>query len=178
MRVSIPDGIKRREFEDKYGHGTAVMLRLCKDYFGTNRVGYGDAFFSSVECALTLRKQKLFFTGVVKICAADYPAALIESGTLGSGASKTYSNKRGVLKFISTHGTSLEGNGLELFRYRPVNSTSIVSQKKTIPIFGIINVGVDEHNRMRSGMLSIERKVKIREFEYRVNTTLIGMIMT
>ena len=40
-----------QEYTSEYGVTTATTLRVCKEYFGTERVVYGDAWFASVKTA-------------------------------------------------------------------------------------------------------------------------------
>ena len=39
----------------EYGHTTATSLRLCENWFGSDRVVYGDSWFASVKLAEAFR---------------------------------------------------------------------------------------------------------------------------
>ena len=69
LRLDIMEGKQRqasKEFHGEFGEGTAVILRLTKDYFGTNRTVHADSAFSSVKTAEALQKRGLHFMGIVK----------------------------------------------------------------------------------------------------------------
>ena len=58
LRLDIMEGKQRqasKEFHGEFGEGTAVTLRLTKDYFGTNRTIHADSAFSSVKTAEALQ---------------------------------------------------------------------------------------------------------------------------
>ena len=57
---------RRKDFSQEYGEGTAVTLRLTKEYYGTGRVVHADSAFSSVKTLLALRERGLFFMCMIK----------------------------------------------------------------------------------------------------------------
>eukprot|EP00122_Pirum_gemmata_P016257 Pgem_evm1s15193 len=198
--VSVKEEVRQRRYEGRYSHGTAVTLRLVEPLFNTGRAVYGDSFFASVECANSLRERGLFFTGVVKSCTSNYPVKLSGSGILEPGQHTTYITKpdtyenpiiahtwvdKDRLKFISTQGTSLPGESFSRKRIRPISSNSIRSELQIIERDTTVivddyfkyNAAVDEHNRVRQDCLNIEKKVEVKDFEFRVNSSLFGMVL-
>ena len=69
---------RRKDFSQEYGEGTAVTLRLTKEYYGTGRVVHADSAFSSVKTLLALRERALFFMGMIKTAHKEYPLAFLK----------------------------------------------------------------------------------------------------
>jgi hypothetical protein len=68
-KVSMP----KKEFWEQYGPTTALLLRLTKPYWGTQRHVLGDAWFSSVRSALALAERGLKYTGSIKHAHSQFP---------------------------------------------------------------------------------------------------------
>ena len=62
-----------KEYVDKFNAGTAVLLRLCKPWFNSNRVVCGDSAFASVEAAIACQSHGLHFSGLVKTASRKFP---------------------------------------------------------------------------------------------------------
>ena len=74
---------RRKDFSQEYGEGTAVTLRLTKEYYGTGRVVHADSAFSSVKTLLALRERGLFFMGMIKTAHKEYPLVFLKSWANG-----------------------------------------------------------------------------------------------
>eukprot|EP00731_Ephydatia_muelleri_P012969 Em0007g279a len=74
---------RRKDFSQEYGEGTAVTLRLTKEYYGTGRVVHADSAFSSMKTLLALRERGLFFMGMIKTAHKEYPLAFLKSWANG-----------------------------------------------------------------------------------------------
>jgi len=62
------------EFENGVNKGTAVMRRMAAALLGTGFTLVGDSAFSSVECAVQLRKHHgQFSIGMVKTATKMFP---------------------------------------------------------------------------------------------------------
>lgn len=70
MEGKLLNQMKPFEF---YGAGTAVVLRLCQPYFGTDRVIIADSAFSSVKTTMAAQKYGLHFMGAVKTAHKLFP---------------------------------------------------------------------------------------------------------
>ena len=74
---------RRKDFSLEYGEGTAVILRLKKEYYGTGRVVHADSAFSSVKTLLAFRESGLFLMGMKKTAHKEYPSVFIKSWANG-----------------------------------------------------------------------------------------------
>jgi len=79
LRLDIMEGKRRnsqKEFAN-FGAGTAQVLRLSKNYFGSGRLIIGDSAFSSVKTCLECKARGLFYAGVVKSAHKQFPKAYL-----------------------------------------------------------------------------------------------------
>ena len=86
LKLDIMEGReanRRKDFSQEYGEGTAVTLRLTKEYYGTGRVVHADSAFSSVKTLLALRERGLFFMGMIKTAHKEFPLAFLKSWANG-----------------------------------------------------------------------------------------------
>jgi len=81
----------KHKYDDEYKHGTAVAMRLCESFAGSNRAIYADSYFASVECAeVFMTELQLYFTGVVKTSTARFPYKFLnDTPMLGQGHHKS-----------------------------------------------------------------------------------------
>lgn len=190
------------EQRGEYGHGTAVSMRLVEPWRGSGRTVYGDSFFGSVECATALKEEfGLYFTGVVKSCYAGYPLCLKDCYLEGQGYWKSITtttpkgtelqactwSDRNRHYFISTCSTCCPGE--DHIRCRWVNSSKstdegVMKTEKRISIpqlaaeYFEYNDMVDRHNRRRQADLNLEKKFEVKEWVFRVISSIIGVIVT
>lgn len=61
-----------------YPFHSAVTLRSTEKLFGSRRILYADAYFSSVGTLKALRKNGLYFVGMCKSAHKDYPKKFIQ----------------------------------------------------------------------------------------------------
>lgn len=58
------EAMHSKKYNDKMSHGAAITLRLCEiiGIQGSRRAVYGDSFFSSIDTALQLGANGLYFS--------------------------------------------------------------------------------------------------------------------
>ena len=71
-------GQAHKPYEQKFGGGTAFVLRLSNFLFGSGVTVIADSAFSSVKTAEQLLKHGLFFIGIVKTAHRRYPMKYIK----------------------------------------------------------------------------------------------------
>jgi len=67
------DKNRMKELEKEFKSHTATILRLTKDYFGTNRTIIADSAFSSVDTCQAMLRNGLHFLGMVKTASNRFP---------------------------------------------------------------------------------------------------------
>ena len=72
--------MKQKQHGNQMSHGAAITLRLCEicGILGSRRFVYGDSFFSSIDTALQLKANGLFYSGIVKTAHAGYPKMFLQ----------------------------------------------------------------------------------------------------
>ena len=206
IRIEIVKGAhstEATEYSDTYKNGTAVSLRLTKPWHGSGRGVYADSFFASVECCEALMCDAgLYFTGPIKQNTARYPHAVLKDQIIegqGSYISMTSTSVKKVeltavlhcdrnrKEFVSSQGTSLLAPPSK--RKRLVNSSRLVDEglkEVTVEIsqpdilwgYYLFNDQVDRHNRRRQDDLNIEKKFEVKEWDFRVVSSILGVIVT
>lgn len=72
--------MRERDYGAALGAGTALLLRLSKQWRGTGRIIIADSAFASVKSAVNLKKENgLFFLGLVKTASRKFPKAHLNS---------------------------------------------------------------------------------------------------
>ena len=87
VRLDIMEGKKRqaeKPWHTEFGEGTALVLRLCEQFFGSGRVVHADSAFSSFKTTVELLKRGLYFMGIVKTAHTQYPKAHLLEWVAGS----------------------------------------------------------------------------------------------
>ena len=82
LKLEIMEGKeanRKKDYFQQYGEGTAVTLRLTKEYYGSGRVVHADSAFSLVKTLLALQERGLYFMGMVKTTHKEYPLAYLQS---------------------------------------------------------------------------------------------------
>ena len=165
---------------------------------------YGDSWFASVTVALWFAKRGHAFVGAVKTSSKLFPKAELEDRMklYPSGASLIMEcdvpgtgnegikllaigykyNKKKVLLFIATKnaGSTQPGDPyiaryndkLRNVRQREVERPAIISE------YFKHSMAVDAHNQARQGILKLEKRWVVQSCWMRLNTTLLGMIVT
>ena len=77
LKLEIMEGKERNNAKEynELGFGTAVTLRLTKEYHNTNRTVIMDSAFASLKCVTNLKLNGLFTCGMVKTASRGYPKA-------------------------------------------------------------------------------------------------------
>ena len=87
MRLEIQE--RKADMADKdwsaLPAGTAWLLRLCEQYFGSHRIIRADSAFTSTTAAVELGKRGLFLQGIVKGATKEYPAKYLDTPQYDKG---------------------------------------------------------------------------------------------
>lgn len=181
-------------------YGTEVALDLCAPWTGTSRVVVGDSFFSSVETAKKMYRNGLRYIGVVKTASRGFPMSFLSTQPMcGRGSHKTTVSKisddsenrfemmalcwvdRNRRYFISTASTSRPGPVQQRVRWRNNTRDGSHQQVLSIEIPEVAHLyysaagKVDSHNRYRQGDLNMEGTFEVKEWSFRINTTMLSM---
>ena len=81
MEIMAPKSeMRQREFTNRYGAGTALLLRLCESLRGSGRVIVADSAFASVKSACALKTHLgLYFHGLVKTAHRMFPKKYLQT---------------------------------------------------------------------------------------------------
>lgn len=165
--------MKQKRFVGQHQHHTAVSLRLVEKLFGSGCVIVGDSWFSSVNTAVAMKENGLFYVGNVKTATSMFPkVALLDHTPVQHGEAIIYQTvfkgvtlyavgvrkgKKKVRMLISTCGTSLvagqqkwSGYNEDGFRY-----TVTKPQIDIDYMYTLAQPHVDVHNKLRQANLEI-----------------------
>ncbi len=195
----------KKRFHAEFGAGTSCVLRLCEGYFGSGRTVVADSAFSSVKTLLALKKQGLFFMGMVKTAHREFPKAVLQSwgdGTLTGVLPKRGSHlflkstesgeemfaiawrDRNTKTIIANRGTSNPGTASLRPRHRKVEqngeeATELyyreIQRPNAVQIFFDAFSTIDVHDHLRQGSLAIEKAWVTHTWWHRVLGTVFGM---
>ena len=186
---------REKAYEGTVGHGTAVTLRLTEPWFHTNRIICGDSYFASVEAAKYLLEKGLKFIGVVKTATREYPMKYLSNQEMQSRGQhismvSQLDNGQELMAvmwldrerryFVSSTGTTNLGTPFYRERWRKRNGkTTLESEETDIPEvcqeYFKTCAAIDEHNRCRQDELKLEKKIEVKDWSWRVNTTLLSI---
>jgi hypothetical protein len=84
--------------------------------------------------------------------------------------------------FISTAISAAEGNPFLRIRWRqgeigPARVEIVVPQPKAAELYKSCGAKIDKHYRWRQANLDLEKTVQMKEWSFRVNTSLLGIIV-
>ena len=85
MQLEICEGALRqsqKKYEDQYGSGTAVTLRMTSSWHGKAHIVVGDSAFSFVATAVALKQNGTYFVGIVKTASKMYPKQFMQTTIL------------------------------------------------------------------------------------------------
>jgi hypothetical protein len=180
------------------GHGTAVLSRLVAPWAGSWRVVCADSYFASVEAARYLLGMGLKFIGVVKTATRMCPMYILsrrelaQRGDFVSLVAKDFDRKVQMMAlmwldrdrryFIATSSSTLDGCPYSRTRRRqledgPARVDIEVRQPEVVEAYYSACAQIDRHDRCRQADLMLERKVGTHDWSFRVNCSLLGMII-
>lgn len=186
---------------DTMNHGTQVLLTLASPWTGSNRLVCADSYFASVNAAIEMYRNNLRFTGVVKTATRGFPINYLRRIVLqGRGSHFSLSTSVQVDErvckllacawvdrtrryFISTAGTTNPGNIQERIRWRHDETHGSHQQLTAVSIpevaesYYLSAAQIDRHNRVRQCDVDLEKTFKVREWSFRVNTTMLSIII-
>ena len=206
ISLEIVEGkdVRAQEFMDIGGmkKGTAMLMRLTKNWHNTGRKVVADSYFASVYSSIFLRKAGLFFTGLVKNSSTFYPKKYLQQVEMGArGDTKTYlAVKDGVQmiahvwndpgkvgkprkSIVSTCGTTSAGAPALRQRKRQTEDGTWEDWMRSVPRSKLVEHyftwagAIDRHNRQRMDGLRIEHTLEFRRWWLRCNTSFIGVIV-
>lgn len=182
-------------------HGTEILLQFCHPRIGTGRHVCADSFFASVEAAEILYLKGLRFKGVVKTSTRKFPMGYLNSIELGGrgsschlAASMERENNisfslmastwidRARRYFITTAGVPTDNTPQERIRWRQSNAEGAyqelieVKMPKYIHTYYESACQIDRHNRARQADIGLEKSMKVKEWSYWINTSLLSII--
>lgn len=82
MQLEIYEGAlhqSQKKYEDQYGSGTAVTLRMTSPWHGKAHIVVADSAFSCVATAVALKQNGTYFVGIVKTASKMYPKQFMQS---------------------------------------------------------------------------------------------------
>lgn len=186
-------------YEDLMNHGPAVIRRLTAPWAGTNRIVCADSYFSSVATAEELSKVNLRFIGVVKTATKGFPMQFLsqteagerfshkslvrldENGRVQMGALMWIDQSRRYLVF--TASSTEQSDPYTRLRWRAMDNGDVeqvsveVRQPKVVQLYYSVASQIDKHNRCRQADLAIERKIGTKSWAFRVNSSILGMMV-
>jgi hypothetical protein len=192
------DAMRRKPFQRELGAGTAALLRLTRPWWGSGRIVCADSAFASVKSAVELRKQGLYFLGLVKTATREFPKQYLESYplrergdhvavTCNDGGTQLIGcawNDRKRKLIVGTCGSTLAGNPHEKKRWRVSETGDVETYYKKVKRPRIVEMyfagapAVDIHNHYRQGGLALEEGLQTKSWWMRAFCTILGIIET
>jgi Transposase IS4 len=184
--------------DTELGHGTALLSRLVQPWAGTGRIVCADSYFASVEAAEVMGGMCLKFIGVVKTAMKRYPMAILSGRELShrvERVSLVAKSTSGEVKmmvmtwvdrdrryFIATTSCTLDGESCSRARWRqledrPERVELVVPQPQATEVYYTACAQIDRHNLCRQADLDLEKKVGTHDWSFRVNCTVLRMIV-
>ena len=205
MRLELCEGAKRqalKKYENEYGAGTAVSLRLTEPWHGKGHVVIGDSAFSSVSSCVAFIERGTFFRGIVKTASKLYPKKYMnkhefkDRGDHLALSTTVKGHKIHAVSWldstrkdlVSTCGTTLESS--PLLRHRQEIAVSRAEGVFTRPItketrrcemvsaFFDNFHWIDVHDHLRQGVLALEQHWLTKNWVMRLFATILGVIAT
>ena len=202
--VKTPEELQRTEdHTGAHGHGTQVTLDLVSPWSRTRteRVILGDSYFASLKTCRALKDVNLRFIGPVKSCHAGFPQKYFNNLRMNNRGEHyalytiddsdrleimayTWMDKN-RMQYVSTASSTYHGESFERNRLRqvdkdkhaaPVMQHLQVRQPEACEDYFVGNGMIDEHNRLRQSSFQLERKLKVRDWDLRVNHGILGMV--
>ncbi|XP_051167804.1 uncharacterized protein LOC127285709 [Leptopilina boulardi] len=193
--IEINEGkevMKDKLWQKEFGAGTATTLRLTQPWFGTGRIVVGDSWFASVKTAIELRKQGLYFLGIVKTATKMYPMteakarcpkksgkkAVATATVNGTDLTCVAWKDKKVFTFIGSCGTTLNGEPAKKNRIDADGNVAIkiVPRPKIVEEYFDGAPAIDIHNHIRQSGLALENSWSTQQWHHRMFASLFGII--
>lgn len=184
--------------------GCDVLWELVRPWAKSGRVVVADSYFASVKTAKHLFKGGLRFIGVVKTCTKDFPMDHLQSLEMSGdkGSMKGLLTKadpdnddcqllafvwvdRNRRCFISSGFSLIPGEEISRRRWRQIDKVTpnaepeltdvIIAQPEAAEVYYKSCAKIDQHNRRRQADLKLEKKLKVMNWDARVNQSLFGV---
>eukprot|EP00731_Ephydatia_muelleri_P001696 Em0001g1696a len=205
MQLEICEGAlhqSQKKYEDQYGSGTAVTLRMTSSWHGKAHIVVGDSAFSSVATAAALKQNGTYFVGIVKTASKMYPKQFMqthhfeERGAHIALSATVQCNKVFAVSWldgkrkdlVSTCETTLPASPAQCTRQQVVvSSTSGVKTRPYIRYTPRCNIvasffdnfhNIHVHDHLRQGVLKLEQHWLTKNWVHRLFATLIGVVAT
>ncbi|KAL3778102.1 hypothetical protein ACHAW5_004096 [Stephanodiscus triporus] len=144
---------------DEGGKGTRVL-------WSCGRLVTADAYFASVEAAVTMKEAGLVFIGNVKQCSRRFPMEVLGNATLPKRGC------RSVLASINDDTARRNSSQLPVDRNRDHRGP----QPKAIARITSGAGTIDRHNRIRADELRLDRNLGTKHWDKRFNLGVLGII--
>ena len=191
------------EHDGNLNHGTNVLLELTEAWHNTSipRIVCADSYFASVQAADQMYGKKMRFIGPVKTATKGFPLKTLQSIELekrGDYRGLWTKDKHQEVErfafvwmdrerrnFISNTSSLDEGKPYKRTRFRqedkakdadPEHVTFEIKQPKAAEVYYSACGKIDHSNRIRQNEFQMERKLETKQWDIRVNTSILGMI--
>ena len=175
-----------------------MLERLVEPWSGSGRIICADSYFASVTAAERLLEMDLKFIGVIKTATKKFHMTYLSSRELscrGQRVCMVNKYRDGSVKlmalmwmererryFISTTSHAEEGAAYHRIRWRQTEAGAkrvklTVPQPKVCEIYYSACAQIDRHNRCRQDDLDLEKKVGTKDWSFRVNCSLLSMVI-
>jgi hypothetical protein len=179
-------------------HGTKVLSELVAAWAGSKRIVCADSYFASVQTAEHLLSMGLKFIGVIKTATRKFPMQALGSHQMGERGDRCCLVNRdieGAVRmlamvwldrerryFVATASSAADGTPYSRVRWRqlengPCRMEINVPQPEVADIYYSCCAAIDRHNRCRQADLRLEKKFQVKEWSFRVNSSLLAMII-
>lgn len=200
MRLELQEGEGKgpRDYEDRYGVGTAVTLRLTKGWGGKGRIVVANSAFASVTTAIALMVAGFFFMGMVKTATLMFPILFLQSIALERGQHQAMEasvqghkvfaagwQDKTLKTLVATCGTTIDSTPAVKKKYqtfvsegRGVFSSLVETFVPRCQFFSNYfdhAHRIDVHDHYRQGILCLEEVWLTRDWISRLFTTLLGI---
>jgi Transposase IS4 len=184
--------------EEDMLHGTKVLSELVAPWAGSKRIVCADSYFSSVQAAEHLLSMDLKFIGVIKTATRKFPMQALGCHQMGErGERMCFVNKdsngdprmlamvwldRERRYFVATASSAADGKAYTRVRWRqledgPRKVEINVPQPEVSELYYSCCAAIDKHNRCRQADLGLEKKFQVKEWSFRVNSSLLAMLV-
>jgi hypothetical protein len=188
-----------KQYHKDFGATTACTIRLLEHSgcSGAGRVLIGDSWFASVNTAVNARKIGTYFIGNVKTATRMFPkraladeCRLLDRGSVSVKSAQVDGNrlnavgwKCGATKtsmtFVSTCGVTTPGTPARCSRQDLYgNDVSFEFPRPNLAeIYQDAAGAIDFHNRLRQGVLALEKSWVTQSWDFRIITTILGIVL-
>jgi hypothetical protein len=201
LQLEIQEGkvaMAAKEFAGEHSAGTALLLRLTKPWWNTDRHVFGDSAFASVAATVALKAHGLEFTGLVKTAHRMFPQKVLNQLPLPSKGDHavmtathldthmlavTWNGGKVRKNIVSSCGvTTLAATGAK--RERWVNNDDGITSRmvtKETPWPSIVAQyfeaasASDVNNHLRQGSLAMEEVWGTQTWWHRILATVVGI---